>query len=372
MSGWNNQTLTLKRRVGTIASVWHLPDHARRPDSNLLGDWVLRVTEQILQRQGEPCDCLLGNLVFHCELPLLLDLLTANPRPAAGEVASRAMDDLAEYLENSDQHEEAWFAHGASYLRCALASVFRCRVLADHYGLRGWYPPQRKALQGLLEKAVHWSRHDGSQLLGFEDTQVKAYQSNADAIWRSLCKQSATPRVSRSILAVAGLISDKPARKQSNRRLPGLSYHCELAQCATMRHSWYHRGGNLALDFSESNMQLEAVGPKGSSLLRGQWPVQVALNGQVQYQMDGWEEVCWFSDKDLDYIELEAKFGERAKVQRQLALFRKDRFLFAADALLTECEAGSLESQWTLSSELTLAEGVHWESTEKNTEFPGR
>jgi hypothetical protein len=345
--------------LGTMATLWHLPEHARRTAPEALGKWVKEVTEQIVQRQSQQCDCLLGNLVFHCELPLLLDLLTANPQPAGGEIASRAMDDLAEYLENSREHIEAWLAHGASYLRSALACVFRCRVLADHLQLRSWYPPQRKALAELLEHAARWARHDGTQLLGSPSPN-----SSAHSLWKTLCKQaSASDRLQRT-LELAGLLSTKPSnRHKAVKLLPELSHHQEQAQCATMRYSWFHRGCGLALDFSESPMQLEAVGPKGVSLLRGQWSVQVALEGQLQYQMDGWEQICWFSDQDVDYIELEAKFGENARVQRQLILIRKHRFALAADALL-----GLVPGNWTITSEFPLCPEVQWQPTESHTE----
>jgi len=345
--------------LGTIATMWHLPEHARRSDPEILGKWVKQVTEQIVQRQNHQCDCLLGNLVFHCELPLLLDLLTANPQPATDDIASRAMDDLAEYLENSQEHIEGWLAHGASYLRSALASVFRCRVLADHLQLRGWYPPQRKALAELLEHAARWSRHDGSQLLGFG----LSHASSA-TLWKSISKQASSSGRLQKTLGLAGLLREKKTfPNKLSKQLPALSLHNEQAQCATMRYSWFHRGCGLALDFSESPMQLEVVGPKGVTLLRGEWPVHVALEGQIQYQMDSWEQVCWFADEDVDYIELEAKFGENAKVQRQLILIRKQRFLFAADALLC-----ATAGQWTISSELPVSPGIQWQSTAKNTE----
>lgn len=344
--------------LGTVITLWHLPEHARRNDPAILSNWVALVAEQIDHRSGEHSDCLLGNLVFHCELPLLLDLLTANPSPCAGIVVSRAMDDLAEYLENSQQHIEAWLAHGAAYLRSALASVFRCRILADHYGLRSWYPPQRKALSGLLECAAQWARSNGTQLLGFSQNNKRAA-----AIWKALSKMASSPKSSMRTLSLAGLTNEKPREGTNRNRLPALALHSELAQCATMRHSWFHRGCGLALDFSESCMQLEAVGTKGTGLLKGEWPVHVALEGQIQYQMDGWEEICWFSDEDLDYIELEAKFGENARVQRQLVLFRKDRYILAADALLC-----NRQGQWTMQSELALSEGVQWEPSAKNTE----
>ena len=47
-----------------------------------------------------------------------------------------------------------------------------------------------------------------------------------------------------------------------------------------------------------------------------------------------WEEVCWSSNEDADYLELELALPNNIRVQRQMLLAREDRFLFLADAVL--------------------------------------
>ena len=87
------------------------------------------------------------------------------------------------------------------------------------------------------------------------------------------------------------------------------------------------------------------------------------MNSQCQLQLDEWGEVCWFSDDDVDYLELEAKFGQHARVQRQALFFRQDRMLLLADALLCD-QAGP----WSLSSQIPLAGDARFEPAEKTTE----
>ncbi len=346
--------------LGVTAAAWHLDEHSKRMDPEILSRWVSTAATQIDERRNDRFDCLLGNLVLHCELPLLFDLLSASRRRSAGDIASHSMDCLAEYLENSQEHAEAWLAHGAGYLRAALGCVFRCRVVADHLGLRRWYPPQRKSLAGLLEHAARWARPDGTQLLGYS-----AASSSWLPIWKALGKQASAGRSVRSVLALAGLIEDGEAirRKKSDLKLPALAHESDRAQCASMRRSWYRRGCSIAVDFSEATVQLETLGPKGTSLLKGAWPVNVTLGGELQYQMDGWDPVCWFSDDDVDYLEIEARFGEMARVQRQLILFRKQRLVMAADALRTQ-----RIGDWTIESEIPLAPSIEYEASAKNTE----
>ena len=128
-----------------------------------------------------------------------------------------------------------------------------------------------------------------------------------------------------------------------------------------MQHAWRQRGGRVAVDFSESTAICEALGLRVSRCAAV--GACVERDGQPQPQLDGWEQQCWFSDGDVDYLEMEARFGDSAKVQRQLVLFRQHRFMLAADALLCE-QAGD----WSLTSRLPLARDVQWQPNGKNSE----
>ncbi|MCA9180521.1 MAG: hypothetical protein KDA51_03690, partial [Planctomycetales bacterium] len=135
------------------------------------------------------------------------------------------------------------------------------------------------------------------------------------------------------------------------------------AACVVMQSDWRKKGSRFALDFSDSEICIEALAKKGTPVLAGEWTVQVELEQQAQLQLDEWGEVCWFSDDDVDYIELEAKFGQHARVQRQALFFRQDRMLLLADALL--CDSSGL---WSLSSRIPLAGDASFEPAQKTTE----
>lgn len=346
--------------LGIIATIWHLPEHARRSDSQWLGAWMHSVVERAAEYQLQQEDCLLSNLIFHCELPLLFGLLTATTRSAAQTNASRAMDDLAEYLENSEDHMSAWLAHGATYLRAALASVFRSRVIADHLGLRKWYPPQKKSLSGLLTQVARWARPDGTQML------AKGVGAKSSApIWNALCKQASASKRVKDAMTLAGLIDGKrsEAKVRCDSRLPKPTGHDEEAACAVMQRGWQHRGPKLAVDFSESTVLIEASGSKGAQILTGEWPAAVELDGRPQLQLAGWEQLCWYTDDDVDYLEIEAKFGEHAKLQRQIVFMRDHRLLLIADALLAD-----QNGNWKMSSHIPCAADLKLSVEPKNTE----
>ncbi len=112
----------------------------------------------------------------------------------------------------------------------------------------------------------------------------------------------------------------------------------------------------MAIDFSDSPLSLEVIGPKGLTLLAGRWPLQVELDGQAQIQLDDWDEVCWYSDDEVDYLEVEAKFGDECIVQRQMILFHEDHMVMLADALL-----GDRDGNWSMQSSLPLGAGMRYE-----------
>ena len=55
-----------------------------------------------------------------------------------------------------------------------------------------------------------------------------------------------------------------------------------------------------------------------------------------------WEEVCWLSDKDVDYLEVEIALGPHVRVKHHMMLAREDNFLFWADAILAD-EPGDID-----------------------------
>jgi hypothetical protein len=69
-------------------------------------------------------------------------------------------------------------------------------------------------------------------------------------------------------------------------------------------------------------------------LLSGPWDLQVGCDGAPAAPRSEWEETCWVSDEDVDYLELEIKLTSGLRVQRHLLLARQDRFLMLADAIL--------------------------------------
>ncbi len=152
--------------LGTCAVAWQIAELAHHPSANWLTQWLQDIVDRITKYKADEEDAVLCHLVLQCELPLLICLTTAGAKRMVQAEASKAMDNLALLLERGEDKPYPWLVHGATYLRAAIASVLRCRVVADALGLRKFFPPQQKALSSLLKHAARWSRSDGTAFLG--------------------------------------------------------------------------------------------------------------------------------------------------------------------------------------------------------------
>jgi hypothetical protein len=90
-------------------------------------------------------------------------------------------------------------------------------------------------------------------------------------------------------------------------------------------------------------------------LWSGPWTLEVHCGGVLAVPTGRWEEVCWVSDDEANYLELEMRFSGGLRVQRQMLLARRDRFLMLADVIL-----GRGAGPTTYRGCLPLAEGVDW------------
>lgn len=349
--------------LGLAAFAWQLPEHARRLGNVWVGPWLQDVASRVAKCSCDPEDSVLCELVMKCELPLLLGTVTGAGKRTLFAEAFDAMDNLALLLEQASDDPARWLAYGSSYLRASLASVLRSRVLADALGLRKFYAPQRAALSDLLVHAARWTRSGGTSLLG-----MPGLIPSSEAHWTALAKIARRSKSLSAVMALSELTPSQLKRKEAKElvapsELPPLTNYCDDARSACMQTDWRKRGGRMAIDFSDSPLALEVVGPKGATLLAGRWPLQVELDGEAQLQLDDWEEVCWYSDEEVDYLEVEAKFGDRCTVQRQMMLFREDGLVMLADALI-----GDREGNWTLQSSIPLGPGVRGEAADATRE----
>ncbi len=94
----------------------------------------------------------------------------------------------------------------------------------------------------------------------------------------------------------------------------------------------------------ENLLELQSA---GAVLCSGLWECQVRIEGQTLSPISRWQETCWFSDRDADYLELELRLERGVRVERSILLAKEDRFVYLSDAILP-AQLGPIDYQCTL------------------------
>jgi hypothetical protein len=138
----------------------------------------------------------------------------------------------------------------------------------------------------------------------------------------------------------------------THKKLPDPAFNSEWAELAVLQTDWSSRAARLTVAYSGPTVRLELQSDH-EILFGGTWELEVRAGGVLAQPRGSWSEVCWVSDVDCDYLELELELSGSMRVQRQILLSRKDQFVFLADAML-----GVEPSDLTYRSRLPLAAGI--------------
>ncbi len=306
-------------------------------------------------------------VLWSCEVPLALAKQLAH-LGGKDRIVSETLNRIALVLEQTADDPSGLLAFGAQDLRAVVASLIRSRWSATGVGARKWYPPQRKALSKLVTLMLHLTDGHGLPML------AEAATSRHDAeLWNSALELAASTK--KLTLASAASLPDavgkglglKPTKvrkdKCNDASMPKTSMYWEASSIATMRRSWRDVGCRVAVDFSSDVIWLDITGEDGHRVFSGDWDIELRRNGKPVVVDVAWEEVCWFSDDDVDYLELECDLEGTCKIQRQIMLMREEGMVMMADAVL-----GTSEARWEAQSHWQLDPSVAWVPEAKTNE----
>ena len=261
------------------------------------------------------------------ELPLTLAYLFPEMRPI-NKLRSAAHEALTEGLQELTNGDGLVQGAYLAYQRALLACWTRCAMLGSKTKKGCWSQAADELFQCLVTHSLGLSSPQGTPLLAapnderwsaeFLKTAIKAGGDSADA------------EAARSIFGkklTAGL------KVKANSPVPETSDNCEWAGVAYMRTEWERAEPVLAIDYSSRDLRLECwSGPQ--RLLAGTWTWETTVDGKRLEPTGTWDETCWFSDEDVDYLELSMDLSGGATLERQILLARDEMFLLLCDYVL--------------------------------------
>lgn len=317
--------------------------------------------EQLATRLAELCcltkeiegdDWRLRNLWLHGELPVVLARWALDPKVTAAclrlshATLSRGLTD---YLDGRGfPHADLWVS-----LRPMLASWIRCRIMCDSLGVPAWNGDAEEQFQHLLAQVFRLTRADGAPV--FSESSAEFRDADLISALLDLSDDPANQDIAHAVL------SGKTAKKKTLKTLPG--YESEWAEGAILWSSWSSASPRFAVAYANGQVRGE-LSSKREVLWTGAMPVQVIVDGQQHQAPSEWTQVCWQSDSDIDYLEVEADLELGMRMQRQFLLCRQDEVLFIGDAVLGN--AAPHEFQYELI--LPLAENCEFLAERETTE----
>ncbi|HEX3658174.1 MAG TPA: hypothetical protein VHV55_20465 [Pirellulales bacterium] len=307
-----------------------LPSLAGRVQPQLWWASLSRLVELSAEPTG--LDTALPPLVWQlaaAELPLTLAYLFPEIT-ACRRLAAQGRQALVAGMEELlDGHGLPRFQHLDSLLPL-LACWTRIQAMAEKTPEADWPPSAERQFAELVRHAVRLSRVDGA--LTFTGQPLDAELLHAAA------RQTGCGRVKRLVRAWEAEVGKVPGRFEAGggnwsakRKNPAM--HSEWSDVALLRRDWSPASPRLAVGYSGRTLVCEAAAGR-HVLFSGPCQPQIRSAGRLLEPASGWEEVCWVSDEDGDYVELEMLLENSVRVQRQIFLARRDLFLFSADTIL--------------------------------------
>ncbi|MEX0937707.1 MAG: hypothetical protein WDZ59_07580 [Pirellulales bacterium] len=275
-------------------------------------------------------------------------------RKAAAEGRRRLSEGLIELTDGEGLIE----ARHLERLRPLMACWTRCRAMAEAASSSCYTQVAESQFEWAVTQMLRLARADGSQLLSGDAAGAwnaalfeAALRYGGSAADRTAARESLPRSFARSI------------KGKASRELPDPAVESEWSAAAVLRPDWSAGASRLAVNYGDARLLLE-LECGGETVLAGEWGIDLAIGGRRFEPVNSWEQLCWVSDEEVDYLELEIDLGDAARVQRQLLLAREDGLLYLADNIRVEPSASEIEYTGTL----PLGPTVEWRPEEDTRE----
>lgn len=344
------------RTLLTVASDLTRLAHVRDPKSTS----AARQAE--LARYGVLADPFLDlSLLRNCELPWLAGVVFSSIK--GSDKLRQAGADLLEHelVERTDDHG-APHADLLPRLPMWLAVSTRILQTAERQQITLWDADAAELYRSMIEKIAPLIRPDGQIALSHvqvpeprqfvEEVLNASGWSETDAALRALftLPKRGVKQTGSSKIAAA------PA-PPTPRRAPleiciAPTNQSDDAGWAVMRTHWGAHADRITVTHDQPAMNIELT-VQGQPVLEGEWYSEISSGKTTTPFRGEWTCVCWQTDQDADYIEMQYYVRGVVRAERQILLSRTRQFCFLAEAL-----ADIRADQFAYRTRLPLVSGI--------------
>ena len=257
-----------------------------------------------------------GGLVFH-EIASASSLVKSGRKVLAKELVEKTDTDGTTHAEVIPR------------LSLWLAPLVRATAMADRHQISLWNDEQRQLLANVVDRAILLCRPDGQATLanGLPLNPLPMLTAASEMFGLELVGSTGA-----YLKAVQRAVAGKPPVQTRGDIATMPSNQSDWARFALLRSDWSVKADMVAITHHQSLPQLD-VTALGRSLIHGDWSLKLTIGDAVIELADEWSCVCWQSDPDADYIELQMAGPGKLRVERLVMLSRKERFLVVADSV---------------------------------------
>lgn len=261
---------------------------------------------------------------------------------------------LSEALEALTDTDGTPHAAQLPQLTAILASFGRATWIAEQVGVKLWNKREVERLVGLCGRAASLCTPGHHAFSTVESVDAIAVV-DALAATVDLERKGALRRRLQEWAETNGAVPKKSRARGGDWSLPEASHQSDWASWASLRSGWDGSVDACLVDYHQPEPGLDLV-LAGIPILTGSWSTLLRWNGKSVAVQDSWSCVCWFSDEEAEFIELEQSLDPGLTVVRQVLLARQDRCLLLSDSVRAT-EPGSLEyaTRWELASDFEVA-----------------
>lgn len=287
------------------------------------------------------------------ELPLVLGTLLPELKPLRS-LRNLARKTLGEGLLSATDGEGLIDGVLLPWLPPLFASWTRCRAIGEGLKKNCWSNAAETQYEWLVRQTIRLTRPSGKPMLAsreFLHWPAGAIDTALDLVGDEGDEAAASAHLPKVLPTVDGDYDEDD--------LPEESVESEWSSLALLADGWGKRANRVLVDYSSPDLRIE-IESQGRTLVSGTWTAESEFAGRRLEPTGGWEQQCWFSDEDCDFLDLVIELSGGARLERQIFLGKEDAFLLLHDLLhAQEGQPSNVDKdQWRHAFELPLGDSL--------------